>query len=112
MKEIERSPYRIHCDGIIEDFCDGSVFREHHRPYCIANYDEVEMCNPLGSHTKRHKLSIVFYTLGNLHPKYRSSLSAINLVLVATVPVIEHHGINQILKPLFLTSIYWCFHNC
>ena len=57
------------------------------------------MCNPLGSHIKKHKLGIVFYTLGNIHPKYRSTLRAINLALIATVPVIEYYGLNEILKP-------------
>lgn len=65
----------------------------------IAYYDEVEMCNPLGSHVKKHKLGVVFYTLGNIHPKYRSTLRAINLAIVAVVPVIERHGINMILQP-------------
>lgn len=106
LEEMERFPNRIHHDGTIEDFCDGSIFREHpifstdpNALQIIAYYDEVEMCNPLGSHVKKHKLGIVFYTLGNIHPKYRSCLRAINLALVATVPVIERHGINNILRP-------------
>ena len=40
----------------------------------IACFDELEICNPLGSRVKRHKLGVVFYTLGNIHPKYRSML--------------------------------------
>ncbi len=111
MEEIEGCPNRIRSDGKIEDLCDGSLFHEHplfsKDPYglqIIAYYDEVEMCNPLGSHIKKHKLGIVFFTLGNIHPKYRSSLRVINLVLVATVPVIERHGINQILQP-FITDL-------
>ena len=62
----------------------------------IAYYNEVEVCNPLGTHVKRHKLGIVFYTLGNIHPKYRSSLRMIN---IATVPVIEKYGLDQVLQP-------------
>ena len=95
----------------MEDFCDGSLFQKHalfskdpHALQIIAYYDEVKMCNPLGSHIKKHKLGIVFFTLGNIHPKYRSTLRAINLVLVATVPVIERHGINEIMKP-FLSDL-------
>ena len=33
-------------------------------------------------------------------PLYRSQLKLINLALVATVPVIEKHGIDAILKPV------------
>ena len=39
------------------------------------------------------------FTLGNIHPKYCSSLRVINLLLAATVPVIEKHGLNQIRQP-------------
>lgn len=111
LEQIEESPNRIRSDGKIEDFCDGSLFREHpifsKDPYALqilAYYDEVEMCNPLGAHVKRHKLGVVFYTLGNIHPKYRSSLRAINLAIIATVPLIERHGITEILKP-FLSDL-------
>ena len=111
LDEIENCPNRIHSDNIIEDFCDGTLFHEHplfsKDPYAlqiIAYYDEVEMCNPLGSHIKKHKLGIVFFTLGNIHPKFRSSLCVINLLLVATIPVIERHGIDKILQP-FITDL-------
>lgn len=111
IKEIEDFPNRICSNGLLEDFCDGSMYREHpvfstdqHALQIIAYYDEVEMCNPLGSHVKKHKLGVVFFTLGNIHPKYRSTLRAINLALVATVPIIERHGIDQILQP-FISDI-------
>ena len=111
LEQIEQSPNRIHTDGFIEDICDGSVFHAHPlfstQPSAlqiIAYYNEVEMCNPIGSHIKKHKLGVVFYTIGNIHPKYRSSLRAINLALVATVPIIEQYGINEILQP-FLSDI-------
>ena len=67
-------------------------------------YDDLEMCNPVGSHTKKHKLGryylslivkaiftllslcvgidiasagVFYFILGNLHPKYRSKLKSI-----------------------------------
>ena len=49
-------------------------------------------------------LGIVFFTLGNIAPKYRSQLKIINLTIVATVPVIEKHGLDAILKP-FLDDV-------
>ncbi len=73
----------------MEDFCDEELFKQHplfsrdtSALQIIAYYDEVELCNPLGSHVKKHKLGIVFFILGNIHPKYRSSLRAINLALL------------------------------
>ena len=39
------------------------------------------------------------FSLGNVHPKFRSSLKAMYLVAIATVPVIENYGIDRILQP-------------
>ncbi len=65
----------------------------------VAYYDEVELCNPLGSHVKQHKLGIVFYFLANISPKYRFQLKTINLAIAATAPVIEQHELDSILQP-------------
>ena len=59
----------------------------------------MELCNPLGTHVKRHKLGIFLFTLGNIHSKYRSSLRVINLVIAATTPIITKHGLDLILQP-------------
>lgn len=106
LEQVETSIERVHTDGLIEDFCDGTVFMNHplfsRDPYAlqiIAHYDEVEICNPLGSHVKKYKLGIVFYTLGNIAPKYRSQLKLINLAIIATNPIIEKHGLDKVLEP-------------
>ena len=49
----------------------------------IAYYDELEFVNLIGSYVKKHKLGCLFFTLGNIRPKYRSSLKAINLVYLS-----------------------------
>ena len=88
---------------MIKDFCDGALFTHHplfsQDPYAlqfVAYYDEVEICNPLGAHVKKHKLGIVFYTLANIAPKFRLQLKLINLAIVATVPIIEKYGLTGI----------------
>ena len=102
LDEIYRCPSCVHNDGIIEDVCDGKVFQSHPIFYdpltlqLILFYDEMELCNPLGTHVK---LGIFLFALGNIHPKYRSSLRVINLLIVATVPVITKHGLDLILQP-------------
>ena len=68
-----------------------------HALQIIAYFDELEVCNPLGSHVKKHKLGLVFFSLGNIHPKLRSSLKAINLVTVASSTMIDKYGINKVL---------------
>ena len=44
-------------------------------------------------------LVVVYYTLGNIHPKYRSQLDSIQLLLIATTPVIKKYGIDALLEP-------------
>ena len=95
----------------MEDFCDGTRFSSHplfstdtSALQILAYYDELEVCNPLGSHIKKHKLGIVFYTVGNISPKYRSQLRLINLAVVATVPIVEKYDLNEILQP-FITDL-------
>jgi len=50
-------------DGLIVDYCDGYVFschplfsRNHKAIQIILYYDEVEVVNPLGSKTSKHKV--------------------------------------------------------
>ena len=49
----------------------------------LGYYDDIEVVNPIGAHTKKHKLSVFFWTLLNIPPKHRSKLSCIQLVAVA-----------------------------
>lgn len=95
--------------------CDGQLFQANplfssmpSAIQIIAYFDELENCNPLGSYVKKHKLGVVFFSLGNIHPKYRSSLRAIQLVSLAPVPLIEKYGIDKILQPFVddLNTLY------
>ena len=93
-------------DDKLEDFCDGELFINHPifsvdpcALQIIAYFDELEVCNPLGTHTKLYKLGIILFTLGNIPPKFRSTFRAINLVACAVYPIIDEHGIDSILEP-------------
>ena len=55
--------YHVRSDGVLGDFCDGEMCRTN--PYLeqhpdalqlVGYYDEIEVCNPLGSHSGVHKL--------------------------------------------------------
>lgn len=53
-----------HAEVVLRDYVDGSVFKEHElfavkrdALQVLFYYDEVEVCNPLGSKAKTHKLS-------------------------------------------------------
>ena len=52
-------------DDLIEDYCDGSACRTHPlfsvdptALQVMLYYDDVEVCNPIGSRAKRHKLGV------------------------------------------------------
>ena len=60
---------RGHCrqDDIMEDYCDGLEFKRHalfssepHSLQIMLYFDEVELCNPLGSSSKIHKIGILY----------------------------------------------------
>lgn len=53
-------------DGLIGDFCDAAAYRTHplfslyHQALQIMlYYDDLEVCNPIGSRAKIHKLGMV-----------------------------------------------------
>ena len=107
LEEIQNCSQRVCNDDCLEDFCDGDLFQCRHELFSsdphalqiIGYFDELEITNPLGAYVKKHKVGVVSFFLGNIHPKYRSRLCAVNLVAVAKVHVIEKYGINEILKP-------------
>jgi hypothetical protein len=75
---------RTRQDGSMWDYSDGSQFKEHllykDHPEALQihlYFDELEVCNPLGSRALKHKLGLFYYTLGNIRPELRSTLMAI-----------------------------------
>lgn len=80
-----------HCkDGFSYDIIDGSLFKLHPlfsiKPTAlqiILYTDEIEICNPLGSHASVNKLLMVYYTLANVDPKFSSISTAIRLLAIA-----------------------------
>ena len=65
----------------------------------IAYSDGVELVNPLRSKTKKHHVSLFYFTLGNINPKKRSVYQAINLLAVCKTSHLKRYGINSMLKP-------------
>ena len=45
-------------------------------------------------------LGTFYFTLGNLHPKYRSQLSSIHLVALVKTSFISSYGIDAVLRPI------------
>ena len=123
-----------HCrnDNFLEDFCDGKKAMSHPlfsskvlSLQLIMYFDELEVCNPLGSSRKKHKLGsiliegeplcmfysymyVIFFTytgffyfvLGNVRPKYRSALKSIQLVAICKNKHLKEYGLNSILETI------------
>ena len=91
---------------LLSDFCDGYLFKNHPvfstdptALQIILYYDELELTNPVGCFVKKHKIGCLMFSLGNIHPRFRSSLKSMYLVAVATTSVIDKYGIDRILQP-------------
>jgi len=63
--QVEHPHHNRQADGRIYDFCDSEAFRNHplfsRDPLALQilmYYDNVEVVNPLGSKTKKHKQGI------------------------------------------------------
>ncbi|CAN7996240.1 unnamed protein product, partial [Ixodes hexagonus] len=95
---------------ILTGFRDGSLYREKLSTFVsnssldtiflLLYTDEVEICNPLGAKRGTHKLCLVYFTILNLHPRYRSQLRLIHLVLTAKDADLHRFGTSEVLEPL------------
>ena len=93
-------------DGCLEDFCDGTIFKGSNWDswdfFLRLHFynDEFEIVNPLGSRKTVHKVSAFYFTLGNIHPKYRSNLKHIHLSILVYHSLFKQYGASRILEPL------------
>lgn len=69
---------------VLSSFLDGSTWKNMRAKFkkqfvfpIFLYYDDVEMGNPLGSHSGIHKMGCVYYTVAGLPPEYLSSLDNI-----------------------------------
>jgi hypothetical protein len=101
-QEVETS--HISPNGFLYDICDGTFMKQHHlfrrnknALQIILNTDDIEIVNPIGSHTKKHKMTMFYYTLGNVSPMYRSRMVATQLLAVAKTIDLKQFGIQRLL---------------
>ena len=100
--------HTVSSQGHISDYKDGNLYRSHplFGQACpslqiFLYVDEFEVVNPLGSKKGVHKLTAVYFTLGNLPPKYRSQLKFIYLCILVRHKFIQgRFTYADILKPL------------
>ena len=100
---------RMHADGIYRCILDGSryrqneFFRNNNNSVGVIIYiDEIGITNPLAGASKRHKLTMIYWTISNIYPELRSTLNAINLYAIVKTQYIKQTPtfIDSILTPL------------
>lgn len=62
--------------------------------------DDFEVCNPLGTSRKKHKICAVYWVLSNLPIRYRSSVQSIYLACLSYSSDVKKYGYSAILEPL------------
>ena len=98
--------YQPSDDGIMRDFhdgefCRGHVFFSNPRNIALLLYaDDCEIANPLGSKAGMHKIGVIYCTILNLPPKFRSSLCNCYLVGLYNSGDVKTYGFQPILHPI------------
>lgn len=105
----------------MRDYCDGIVAKKHPlfstsmgSLQILLYYDDLEVCNPLGSRKSIHKLGndikyqicmvffliigLFYFTFGNY--RNRSVLRNIHLVAIAKTSLIKKYTMSAVLSPL------------
>ncbi len=108
LRAVQTSHYSQ--NDMMHDICDGTFIREHtvfqqnvNALQIILNHDDMEIVNPLGTHVKKHKLSMFYYSLANIPPQFRSKLSSIQLVAIAKSRDIRKFGVKTLLQDFLNT---------
>ncbi|XP_076741620.1 uncharacterized protein LOC143419301 [Maylandia zebra] len=62
--------------------------------------DDFEICNPIGTSRRKHKICALYWTLANLSLGCQSSLSSIHLALLVRSDDLKVYGYEAVLEPL------------
>ncbi|XP_064475128.1 uncharacterized protein LOC135389090 [Ornithodoros turicata] len=94
----------------LKDFRDGSVYKQQQSSvlhtssvrtlFVLLYTDELEVLNPIGPRRGVHKLFVVYFSLLNLHPRFRSQTQHMHLVVLAKYKDVQRHGLHQVLRPM------------
>ncbi|XP_056443822.1 uncharacterized protein LOC130380603 [Gadus chalcogrammus] len=66
----------------------------------ILYIDDLEVCNPLGTSRKIHKVTAVYWVLGNIPAHARSALTSIYLAILCKASDTKQFGFQTVLEPL------------
>ncbi len=102
MKPLNKGP-----DGQYSSYTDGKYFQEILRItgddvsiLLVLYTDDVEVCNPLGTSRKIHKLTPVYWTILNLPHHFKTKVQHIKMAVLSKKEIFDKYGIDEVLKPL------------
>lgn len=93
-------------EGHYSLFQDGEHFKENRllsqeSGIALGLYiDDFEICNPLGTSKKKHKVCGIYWVILNLPIRLRSALSSIYLAALCKTVHIKQYGYSKVLEPL------------
>lgn len=91
--------YKSFHDGT--NFKNNTLLSENNPAISLILYvDDFEVCNPLGTSRKKHKITAVYWVLANVPPLLRSSLTSIYLAILCKANDIKEFGYSAVLEPL------------
>ena len=94
----------VHDGNLMHDFRDGLYWKRSEilsDPEAIAialYYDDIEVTNPLRSRHRSHKLSMFYFSIVNIHPRYISALHNIHWLAIGKTKYIKKFGVRALLK--------------
>lgn len=103
LQTLERSSQ---LEGNYSSFRDGEYFKENkilseEKGIALGLYiDDFEICNPLGTSRKKHKICAIYWVIANLPIQLRSTLSSIYLAVLCKTVHIKEYGYSKVLEPL------------
>ena len=82
------------------------IFSNEIHQHCnlFKHFDDIETVIPIGIRVKKHKLTMFYYTIGNIPPQFLSKLTAIQLLAVAKTKAVRKFG-DEILIRDFMQSL-------
>lgn len=90
-----------------KSFHDGSFLKENNflcggelKLPLILYIDDFEICNPLGTSRKKHKITAVYWVFADIPATLRSSLVSIYLAILCKAVDVNKYGYAKVLEPL------------
>ncbi|XP_070406635.1 uncharacterized protein [Nothobranchius furzeri] len=104
---ILQNQKQSNASNVYRSLHDGSVFKENEffsgeelRLPLILYTDDFEVCNPLGTSRKKHKVTAVYWVFADIPATLRSTLNSIHLAILCKADDVKQYGYPKVLEPL------------